>query len=1226
MIWSRIWPWASSRSKKAPVRRTPERTRLQVELLETRLVPSTTTDPAYDAWRSETFHVDDVAVADVVNPTSVSGQATPTNSSFGSLIGLPSAFTNTSYRGTGYSVVVIDTGIDYRDTDLGGGFGAGYRVIAGWDFVNNDADPMDDNGHGTHVAGIIGSSNATYSGVAPNVNLIALKVLDANGSGSFGAVEDALKWVVANQSKYNIVAINMSLGSGNYTTNPYTFLDDEFTSLKNQGVFISVAAGNSFYSNNSQVGLDYPAVDPLVVSVGAVWTGNFGTVAWASGARDETTAADRIASFSQRGPALSIMAPGAIINSTYLNNTYKTMAGTSMASPVVAGAAAILHQAMDAMNLTANQDTILALMKKTGKTVIDGDDENDNVVNTGLSFKRLDLGAALADLGPAVPTNSAPVLQAIGTQYVSPGQSIVVTLNATDADGDAITYSARMVGSMAQAAYQLDQQLGLGYTGTYSENTFGLGERWMSGSGGKWYFILPNGELRVWAGSLNASLQPAGLIAAFDVQYYNDPSLLWNAQASTGLVPTLAIAGNELTITAPATIGNDYTIEVTASDGKASAKTTFIVSAKNASPVLSPISGRSVLHGSTTTISLSATDADGDPITYSARVSSSQSQTAYELDQKLGLGFSGSYQQNSQGQSEKWMTGSNGSWYWILPNGEVRLWGGSVVATMQASNLVGKLDARFYYDPSLLWNAQPNTGAAPSLSIVGNQLTISAPSTTSGSYTIEVTASDGKVGVKQTFVLNVTNSAPTLQAIADQSVIAGSTATVNLVAGDADNDAITYSARIVNLMSQTAYQLDQQLGLGFSGSYAQNAIGLNEKWMTGKNGTQYCILPNGDVRLWGGSAIATMQASNLVGKLDARFYSDPSLLWNAQLSSAPLPTMTIVGGQLQIPTSAAFSETYQIEVTASDGVDSVKRTFSLSVRANTPAAITPISTQSMLTNRSQTIPVVATDAQGNPVTLQAKIVGSFASPPASLSLVGNVLTINTSPDFVGSFDVQVSAVNGSLAPTTFRVNVTASAVFSRMQADVNGDGRTDTIFFNQDGSVWVNLPKADGSFVNNLWANWQPASAWKSVSAADFDGDGKADIMAQAADGAVWVGKSSGTNFGAAVWSQAATASSWAKILVADFNGDGKADILGFSTGGSVWVGLSNGSNFSTSLWTQWSGYANWKSLSVADVNGDGKQDLIGLNADGRYYVAYSTATDFNTTLWTQLAPPIVVK
>jgi subtilisin family serine protease len=513
-----------------------------------------------------TFKIDDAA-GPTIQVDQVKTAAVPTNNSFGSLIGLPSVFTNTPYRGNGYAVAFIDTGIDYKNANLGGGFGPGYRVVAGWDFANNDADPLDDNGHGTHVAGIVGSSHATYSGVAPNVNLIALKVLDKRGGGTFGNVESALQWVAANRARYNIVAVNLSLGTGNYTANPFTFMDDEFTALKNGGVFISVAAGNSFYAYNSAVGLDYPAISPLVVSVGAVWAGNFGTVAWANGARDNSTAADRIASFSQRGPALSIMSPGAIITSTYLNNTLKGMSGTSMASPVIAGAAVLIHQAMDALKLPANQDTILSVLKKTGVNVKDGDDENDNVVNTGLTFKRLDLNTALKSLG--TPTNSAPMLQTIADATVAPGGTRVITLSGSDPNGDAITFSASVVGAGPSQAYQLKQQLGLTYLGSYYQNAWGQNEKWLSSTNRTWYAILPSGQLRRWAGSMTATLQAANLIATLDPSFYADPSKLWNAQPPSAPPLTLSISGNRLTIAAPTNAGGSYQIQVTASDGKA---------------------------------------------------------------------------------------------------------------------------------------------------------------------------------------------------------------------------------------------------------------------------------------------------------------------------------------------------------------------------------------------------------------------------------------------------------------------------------------------------------------------------------------------------------------------------------------------------------------------------------------------------------------------------------
>src|SRR5438128_695221 len=210
------WPWRLFRGRKnSPhVRRALAHTRLAVEQLEDRLALSTTTsfDPVHEAWRDQRFTTDDVAIVDPsyaawrTNHFSLGEQAridgTLTSVSphanwmeGDQLVGLDKVFANYTYKGDGYSVAVIDTGIDYRHPALGCGWCK--RVIAGWDFVNNDADPMDDNGHGTHVAGIIGSSDANYPGIAPHINLIALKVLDASGSGSFGAVEDALNWVAS---------------------------------------------------------------------------------------------------------------------------------------------------------------------------------------------------------------------------------------------------------------------------------------------------------------------------------------------------------------------------------------------------------------------------------------------------------------------------------------------------------------------------------------------------------------------------------------------------------------------------------------------------------------------------------------------------------------------------------------------------------------------------------------------------------------------------------------------------------------------------------------------------------------------------------------------------------------------------------------------------------------------------------------------------------------------
>ena len=343
----------------------------------------------------------------------------------GSGINLPAVRATYPYRGNGYTVAVLDTGVDYRHPALGGSFRtAGTRVIDGYDFVNGadgpyvegdftpgpDSDPMDHNGHGTNIAGIIGSSDDVYYGVASGINLVALRVLDKNGNGAWEWVSDALQWIINHQSEYNIVAVNMSFGTGNYQE-PISepIIDDKLEALVTAGVSIIASSGNEFYGLNSQQGIEYPAISTSAISVGAVFEDNFGSKTWANGARDFTSARDRIVSFTQRSPLLDVMAPGAMITNAYLSSggleRYATYAGTSQAAPFVTGSAALLHQVLDQSGQSgrANQATILGLLRSTGVIINDGDDENDNVVNTVLNFRRIDLLAAIREALRNVP-------------------------------------------------------------------------------------------------------------------------------------------------------------------------------------------------------------------------------------------------------------------------------------------------------------------------------------------------------------------------------------------------------------------------------------------------------------------------------------------------------------------------------------------------------------------------------------------------------------------------------------------------------------------------------------------------------------------------------------------------------------------------------------------------------------------------------------------------------
>ncbi|TKC14349.1 S8 family peptidase [Robertmurraya kyonggiensis] len=224
-------------------------------------------------------------------------------------------------------IAVLDTGVDYTHPDLDG------KVILGYDFVDNDNAPMDANGHGTHVAGIAAAetnNGAGISGTAPNTKVLAVRVLDAEGSGTLDDIAAGIRYAADSGAE----VINMSLGCDCNTV----ALENAVNYAWNKGVVVVAAAGN----DNTSVTFE-PASYTNVIAVGAV------------------NNSDRKASFSNYGTWVDVVAPGVSIASTYPGNQYVYMDGTSMASPYVAGLAALLKgqgrtnaQVRQAIELTAD--------------------------------------------------------------------------------------------------------------------------------------------------------------------------------------------------------------------------------------------------------------------------------------------------------------------------------------------------------------------------------------------------------------------------------------------------------------------------------------------------------------------------------------------------------------------------------------------------------------------------------------------------------------------------------------------------------------------------------------------------------------------------------------------------------------------------------------------------------------------------------------------------------
>jgi len=301
-------------------------------------------------------------------------------------------------RGGGVRVAILDTGIDYTHPDLNGNY------VGGMDFANDDGDPRDDNGHGTHVAGTVAAEDdgAGVVGVAPQASLYAIKVLSASGSGYWSDIIAGLQWA----TDQGVDVTNNSYGS---SSNPGSTVQAAFDNSYAAGVLHVASAGNSGICVGTGESVGYPAAFSSVIAVAATDSNNLR------------------ACFSSTGADVEISAPGVSITSTRMGGGYVVYSGTSMASPHVAGVAALV--------IASGVSSHTEVRQRLQQTADD----------LGAAGRDALYGFGLVDADEAViagPVNQAPVVSisspADGSFFDS-GQTIQFVGTASDAEDGNLT-------------------------------------------------------------------------------------------------------------------------------------------------------------------------------------------------------------------------------------------------------------------------------------------------------------------------------------------------------------------------------------------------------------------------------------------------------------------------------------------------------------------------------------------------------------------------------------------------------------------------------------------------------------------------------------------------------------------------------------------------------------------------------------------------------------------
>ena len=571
---------------------------------------------------------------------------------------IDAAAADNSVAPNGQKVVVaeIDTGIDYTDTALANCIWTNPAALAGgsvdndgfiddvhgYNFVANTGDPMDDNSHGTHVAGIIDSVFDSSANTSSAVQIMAVKFMNADGSGYLSDAIRAINYVTMMRTQYdvNVRVINASWGSTTFSAAMNTAIQ----AAGNAGIVFVAAAGNT--ATNNDTAPEYPANDTAsnVISVAA---------------SDKN---DNLASFSNYGAStVDVAAPGVTIYSTLPGNMYGAYSGTSMAAPYVSAIAALCW--VEDPNATVSQ---------VRNAIIEGCDTNANLSGKVVSGGRVDAYNTLKIIESEMPKGPAISSLSASLSGVYVGNSVTLTAHGVAEAGGTVTAVAFYQDVNGNGQYDSGDKL-VGSTSTITGGEASVTLNTSTYAAGHYQFLAVVTDansrsttsspvaITVWqndhgsnaatasavnvGSSVSGTIELAGGVDWYKFQAVAGKTYTFSTQLGTlsdtvlylyGANGTTVLLSNDNTgtslaskITWTAGTSGTYYLVVAAAGSAKTGTYTLNLQAQNAAPTLAAIADQTMSNAQTTlNATLSATNPNGGKLTYSAKLLSHNAQSS----------------------------------------------------------------------------------------------------------------------------------------------------------------------------------------------------------------------------------------------------------------------------------------------------------------------------------------------------------------------------------------------------------------------------------------------------------------------------------------------------------------------------------------------------------------------------------------------------------------------